>query len=130
MKSTIDMARKAGWPDSLVAPVIMAKLTEFAALVRADEAAKYTWNVHSCGPTCTKAACVAMRKAVEAEREACAKVCDDMAKTYEERAAQPEKYRDINPDVARIAVMTCGFVEVAIRARGQRSDEASIRGNT
>jgi hypothetical protein len=37
MKSTIDMAREAGWPDSLVAPVIMAKLAEFAALVRANE---------------------------------------------------------------------------------------------
>jgi hypothetical protein len=37
MRDTIDMAREAGWPDSLVAPVIMAKLAEFAALVRADE---------------------------------------------------------------------------------------------
>jgi hypothetical protein len=46
----IKLAREAGWPDSLVAPVIMAKLAEFAALVRADE------------------------------REACAKVCDDKAK--------------------------------------------------
>jgi len=33
----IKLAREAGWPDSLVAPVIMAKLAEFAALVRADE---------------------------------------------------------------------------------------------
>ena len=37
MRDTIDMAREAGWPDSLVAPVIMAKLAEFEALVRADE---------------------------------------------------------------------------------------------
>ena len=44
----IRMAREAGWPDSLVAPIIMAKLAEFAALVAA------------------------------AEREACAKVCDDL----------------------------------------------------
>jgi hypothetical protein len=55
---------------------------------------------------------------VLAEREACAKLCEDMAKGYEERAARPEEYRDINPEVARIAVMTCGFVEAAIRARG------------
>lgn len=53
-----------------------------------------------------------------AEREACAKVCENMAKGYEERSARPEKDRDINPDVARIAIMTCGFVEAAIRARG------------
>jgi len=37
MRDTIDMAREAGWPDSLVSPVIMAKLAEFAALVRVDE---------------------------------------------------------------------------------------------
>ena len=54
-----------------------------------------------------------------AEREACAKVCEDMAKGYGERAARPEEDRDINPEVARIAVMTCGFIEAAIRARGQ-----------
>ena len=36
MKTVIEMAREAGWPDSLVAPVIMAKLAEFAELVRKD----------------------------------------------------------------------------------------------
>jgi hypothetical protein len=52
------------------------------------------------------------------EREACAKVCEDMAKGYEERNARPEENRDINPEVAWIASMTCAFVEDAIRARG------------
>ena len=37
MKTVIEMAKEAGWPDSLVAPVIMAKLAEFADLVRAQE---------------------------------------------------------------------------------------------
>jgi hypothetical protein len=37
MKTVIEMAREAGWPDSLVAPVIMSKLIDFAELVRADE---------------------------------------------------------------------------------------------
>ena len=55
---------------------------------------------------------------VEAEREACAKVCEDMAKDYEGRAAQPEENRDINPEVARIASMTCAFVMDAILSRG------------
>jgi hypothetical protein len=59
-----------------------------------------------------------LQDAVKAEREACAKVCEDIAKGYEERAARPEEHRDINPEVARIAVMTCGFVKAAIRARG------------
>ena len=31
----IEMAREAGWPDSLVAPIIMEKLAEFANLVAA-----------------------------------------------------------------------------------------------
>jgi hypothetical protein len=53
------------------------------------------------------------------EREACAKLCEDMAKGYEERNARPEKDRDINPEVARIASMTCAFVGDAIRARGK-----------
>jgi hypothetical protein len=46
------------------------ELKAFEALVRADEQEKYKWDVHSCGPTCKRYACVAMREAVEAEREA------------------------------------------------------------
>jgi hypothetical protein len=37
MKTTIDIAREAGWPDSLIVPVIMAKLADFEVLVRSDE---------------------------------------------------------------------------------------------
>jgi hypothetical protein len=37
MKTTIDIAREAGWPDSLISPVIMAKLADFEVLVRSDE---------------------------------------------------------------------------------------------
>jgi hypothetical protein len=48
-----------------------------AALVREDEAEKHKWDIHSCGPTCKRYACVAMREAVLAEREACANVCED-----------------------------------------------------
>jgi hypothetical protein len=33
----IEMARQADWPDSLVAPIIMAKLSDFAKLVAAHE---------------------------------------------------------------------------------------------
>lgn len=65
------MVREAGINDSYELGYYYEPLKRFEALVRADEAAKYTWDVHSCGPTCTKAACVAMREAVEAERKAC-----------------------------------------------------------
>ena len=78
MRDTIDMAREVGLhlaTDVSWMPIIgLGHLKAFEALVRADEAEKYKWDVHSCGPTCKRYACVAMREAVEAEREACAKV--------------------------------------------------------
>jgi hypothetical protein len=78
MRDTIDMARETKMPYDFVTgePIYLEKLKAFEALVRADEQEKYKWDVHSCGPTCKRYACVAMREAVEAEREACAKVCD------------------------------------------------------
>ena len=91
MDKTIDMAREAGlhipyWGEeedpkkdpprwTMVSP-LPPLLKAFEALVRADEQEKYKWDIHSCGPTCKRYACVAMREAVEAEREACAKVCE------------------------------------------------------
>lgn len=50
---------QAGWPE----------LERFAELVREDEAQKYKLDIHSCGPTCTKIGCVAVREAVKAERD-------------------------------------------------------------
>ena len=81
MRDTIDMAREAGYIKTTHsgAEVSMASidcLKAFEALVRADQDEKYKWDIHSCGPTCKRYACVAMREAVEAEREACAKVAD------------------------------------------------------
>jgi hypothetical protein len=102
MRDTIELAREAG-NDDLFDAMQVAFLERFAALVRADEREivmnepltkenwqrfedgiradqdeRYKWDVHSCGPTCKRYACVAMREAVEAEREACAKVCDEL----------------------------------------------------
>lgn len=76
-RQVMEMARKAGigWAELLGGTPEFLEV--FAELVRADEAEKYKWDVHSCGPTCTKVGCVAVRKAVEAEREACAKVCEE-----------------------------------------------------
>ena len=75
MKTVIEMAREAG----IIHPEMVDKtLARFAELVRADEREKYKWDIHSCGPTCKRYACVAMREAVEAEREACAKVCEEL----------------------------------------------------
>jgi hypothetical protein len=83
MDKTLDMAREAGAIHIHERPKEFAivgndSIKAFEALVRADEQEKYKWDIHSCGPTCKRYACVAMREAVEAEREACAKVCDEM----------------------------------------------------
>ena len=76
MKTVIEMAREAGivgnfWPE----------LERFAELVSADESEKHKWDIHSCGPTCEKKGCVAVREAVLSEREACAQLCEDIWQT-------------------------------------------------
>jgi len=59
-KRDAELARQAGWPANLVAPVIMAKLAEFADLIRADER-----------EACAAHYLTIMRKAIANEREAC-----------------------------------------------------------
>ena len=76
-RTIMEMAREAGLCTWLKPPeYFVERIEAFAELVRADEAERYKWDIHSCGPTCTKVACVAMREAVLAEREACAMVCE------------------------------------------------------
>jgi hypothetical protein len=54
------------------------ELQRFAALVAAHREAQ---SIHTCGPDCQKPMCVSRRReiaaAVEAEREACARVCEN-----------------------------------------------------
>ena len=61
----------------------------------------------------------AIRWAIQQEREACAKVCEEKKSSYEERASRSKKLRDIKPEVVAIAGMTCDFNAAAIRARGK-----------
>ena len=77
MRDTIELAREAGGDDWGLFKDFMPEIERLVALVRADQDERYKWDIHSCGPTCKRYGCVAMREAVEAEREACAKVCDD-----------------------------------------------------
>jgi hypothetical protein len=90
MRDTIDMARES-WLDTYGLGKdhisFVEALKRFEALVRADQDEKYKWDIHSCGPTCKRYACVAMREAVDAEREACAKLCDIQALTVAASAA-------------------------------------------
>ena len=101
------MAREAGgaweYNRSHPVPCVMydEELIRFARLVAAVEAKKHEWDIHSCGPTCERYACVARRKAVEAEREACAKVAERMLRYYTQGVTG---------------------VPAAIRARGERNE--------
>ena len=72
-KDIIRMAQETG-----VTAERVRDLVNFAALVASAEREKHKWDIHSCSPTCNRYACVATREAVLAEREACAKVCDDL----------------------------------------------------
>ena len=85
----IRMAREAGLcidgevafsPNHNGADVDINDLQAFANLVAAAERERIKWDtIHSCHPECDKPVCVAMRAAVAEEREACAKVLDEMA---------------------------------------------------
>ena len=72
MKTVIEMARAVYGANTEWSSSQLERLEQFAELVRADETEKYKWDIHSCGPTCEKKGCVAVREAVLAEREACA----------------------------------------------------------
>lgn len=105
-RTIMEMAREAGlYTHKEVQP----ELEAFAALVREDEAEKYKWDVHSCGPTCTKVGCVAVRKAVKAEREACAVIADGQLRNTNALLTYPPQSS---------AAYQIG---VAIRARGDQA---------
>lgn len=84
-------------------------LERFAALVAEVEREKMKWEgIHTCNTDCQKPACVAVREAVAAEREACAKVCDE--KVDAEYATGKVDHNEMGWTQA------CA---IAIRARGQ-----------
>ncbi len=61
-------------------------LARFVEAVAAAERERLKWDgLHSCHPECDRPACVHTRKAVEAEREACAQIAFNSA-TYIEAA--------------------------------------------
>ena len=72
------MAREVGFPERRVfsdLSDLYPRLERFANLVAAAERERIKWDsIHSCHSECDKPVCVAIRAAVAAEREACAKV--------------------------------------------------------
>ena len=97
----IRMAREAGWPDSLVAPVIMDKLVEFAALVAARE------------------------------REQCAKVCDEASRPiYMAEVTMPDP-DEIGPWCdGTSCCLNCGHEWIAVWPLGAESLECPKCGST
>jgi hypothetical protein len=75
----IRMAREAGWHDELLSVAFTGPLLErFAALVAAAERERMKYDgIHTCHDQCQRPACVAIRNAVEREREACAQVVEE-----------------------------------------------------
>jgi hypothetical protein len=100
----IRMAREAGFVYAGEDFQYLNIITErFATLVASAEREKHKWDIHSCSPTCNRYACVATREAVLAEREACAKACEDVYTGEESSCDWP----------------TPEMCATAIRARGQ-----------
>ena len=89
--------------------VYIDEIEKFADQVAAAEREKMKWeSIHTCNPDCQKPVCVAIREAVAAEREACAKVCDE--KVDAEYATGKVDHNEMGWTQA------CA---IAIRARGQ-----------
>jgi len=66
-------------------------------------------DIHTCHSECQRPICVAVREAVAAEREACAKVCDEL------EASMQNGKRTKDGDHA---AFTAGIIAERIRERG------------
>lgn len=84
----------------------LVMLERFAALVESAVEERLKWDgLHSCHPECDRPACAHTRKEVEAEREACAKICDEKAEEWLEMRGWLDDFAN--------------EIAAAIRARGQ-----------
>jgi peptidoglycan/xylan/chitin deacetylase (PgdA/CDA1 family) len=70
LDDVIRMAREAGYGWSMT-DMHAPALERFAELVAEAEADKHNTGTHTCSDRCQRYACVAVREAVAAEREAC-----------------------------------------------------------
>jgi hypothetical protein len=114
----IELAREAGFTDGMVSIVGIEGFANFARLVAAAERERndaYIKSLHESVSWQAERviACLkALEKAVLAEREACAKVCDEHAKRNYNWASE-------NADIYHAQAHWAGRIAAAIRARGQ-----------
>ena len=86
----------------MASPLTKALKDKLEAAVAAERERLLSTEIHSCHANCQRFACVQTRRAVEAEREACAKLCDEYARSGSDHEAS--------------AALN---IQDAIRARGQ-----------
>ena len=100
----IRLAREAGWNGIYSKPILSISMQEedFLRFAKLIEQHLYYDGVHTCHDECQRPSCVRVREAIQAEREACAKVCDFVAKEID----------DTNG--------TATYIGKAIRARGEK----------
>ena len=72
----IRMARDAFAVNYCPLPVSEGRIERFAAMVAEAEADKHDTGTHTCSNRCQRYACVAVREAVAAEREACEAIAE------------------------------------------------------
>lgn len=102
------------WGDDSGKPwseAALVHLEAFAGLVEAAERERTQWDIHSCHQGCENPACVAVREAVAAEREACAALCDAHTNPNEDPLMPVGQYEGG-------CYITAEFLAGAIRARG------------
>lgn len=120
-----DQAKKAradernSWPSEMGA---MERQVNILTDALHQERERMKWDVHSCGPTCKRYACVATREAIQAEREACAKVAgwlwqqfQDTKDAHERNSMEPFKWGQFGFDQS--TVQQSKRMMDAIRAR-------------
>jgi hypothetical protein len=89
----------------------------------AQERERLKWDVHSCGPTCKRYACVSMREALQAEREKSIQLwmlLDDVDTADDIAKSDYFIYRSLcrQAHAKRWDVLNENEIEAAIRARG------------
>jgi hypothetical protein len=72
-------------------------------------------DIHTCHAECQRPACVAVREAVAAEREECAKLCDALKNPIDDPLVPVGQYESG-------VYITAEFLADAIRARGQQEN--------
>lgn len=71
----VELAKQADWPESLISPIIMEKLNDFAKLVAQHEQDQIFKRAQI-------AAELAIERAIELEREECLKICQEVAEYF------------------------------------------------